>query len=102
MLGPGFGLFGLPHGYDNEGGWGVVRTTLEMASEIEWWDGSIVICDWGCCQLSCIDCSDEDFPVFRYDGNFVGESYLDDEPPDNAWYVESDTFAEWVLIPNAR
>lgn len=96
VLGPGYGILGLPGGYDNYGDWNVVKTTREMVQDYRWWDGSIVICDWGCTMMSCIDCSDGDFPVFRFDGNFVGDSMHDDEPPDDAWDVESDSFAEWL------
>jgi len=102
MLGPGYGLLGVPGGYDNDDGWNVVKTTREMAHDYEWWDGSVVICDWGCCMISCIDCSDDDYPVYRFDGNFVDEFTDDDDPPDHAWYSESDTFAEWLLSPNSH
>lgn len=100
-LGPGYGLLGLPGSYDNDDNRNVVKTSLEMARDYEWWDGSVVICDWGCCMMSCIDCSDDDYPVYRYDGNFVGDSPMDDEPPDHAWYSESDTFAEWLLASSS-
>jgi hypothetical protein len=100
MLGPGYGLLGLPGGYDNDDDWNIVKTSLEMARDYEWWDGSIVVCDWGCTMMSCIDCSDDDFPVYRYDGNFFDEPEDDDEPPEDAWTIEADTFAEWLLTPN--
>lgn len=99
MLGPGYGLLGLPGGYENDD-WNIVKKSLELARDHEWWDGAIVICDWGCTMMSCIDCSDDDFPVYRYDGNFVNDAEDDDEPPDDGWYSESDTFAEWLLTPN--
>lgn len=102
MLGPSYGILGLPGGYDNDDGWDIVKISLEMQASYEWWDQSIVICDWGCCELSCIDCGDEDFPVYRFNGNYVEESQNDDEPPDHVWYSESDSFEEWVQIPNAR
>ena len=102
MLGPGYGLLGIYGGYDNGGDGDAVKLSLEMAQNYEWWDGSFVICDWGCTMMSCVDCSDDDYPVYRYDGNFVGDSIGDDEPPDDAWYAESDTFAEWLMNPNCH
>ena len=102
MLGPGFGVLGLPGGYNNDDNWNIVKTSLEMARDFEWWDGSVVICDWGCTMMSSIDCSDDDFPVYRYDGNFVEDSANDDEPPDDAWYSEADTFADWLMTPNCH
>ena len=98
-LGPSYGILGLPRSLDNNDDQNVVKTTLELR-DCEWFYGSIVICDWGCCMKSCIDCTDDDFPIYRFDGNYVGDSYLDDDPPDDAWNSESDTLAEWLLIPN--
>ena len=102
MLGPGFGMLGLPGGYNNDSDWNVVKTTNEMAWTYPWWDGAIVICDWGCGMISCIDCSDDDFPVYRFDGNFVEDPSDDGNPPDHAWYLEADSLAEWLLIPNSN
>ena len=102
MLGPGYGLLGLPGGYDNGGDWDVVKTSLGMARDYEWWGGAVVICDWGCAMMSCIDCSDGEFPVYRYDGSAVDHSESDDEPPGDAWCIEADTFAEWLLTPNCN
>ena len=99
-LGPSFGMLGLPSSLDTNDDNNVVKNSLEFVRDFAWWYRSIVICDWGCCMLSCIDCMDDDFPVYRFDGNLDCDSYLDDEPPDDAWYSESDTFAEWLLIPN--
>ena len=99
-LGPGFGILGLPGGYDNDGGWDIVKSSLEMAADLAWWDRSIVICDWGCSMLSCIDCSDNNFTVFRWDGNQFDAATDKDEPSDELWSVEADTFEEWLMTPN--
>jgi hypothetical protein len=100
-LGPGYGLLGLPGGYDNDDGWNVVKTTREMAADLEWWDRMIVVCDWGCSQWSCVDCGDADYPVYRWDGNQFREPADREEPSDELWQIESDNLAEWLLTPNS-
>jgi hypothetical protein len=102
LLGPGYGLLGLPGGYDNHDGWNIVKTTSEVSHGLEWWDRSIVICDWGCSKMSCIDCSDTDFTVYRWDGNFWDDVTDSEDPSDELWSIESDTFDEWVLTPNSN
>jgi hypothetical protein len=99
-LGPGYGLLGLPGGYDNHGGWDIVKSSQEMAADLSWWDRMICACDWGCCQLSCVDCGDPDFTVYRWDGNEFDERTDHDEPSDELWQVEADSLAEWLLTPN--
>jgi len=37
-LGPGFGLLGLPGGYDNDAGWNIIKTTREVSDGLDWWD----------------------------------------------------------------
>ena len=49
-----------------------------------WFDKLVPICNHGCWQLSCIDCSKADFPVLRYDGQ---QSKL---------RLESPTFDQWI------
>jgi hypothetical protein len=99
-LGPGFGLLGLPGGYDNGDGWDIVKTSREVSEGLDWWDQIIVICDWGCCTMSCIDCSDDDFTVYRWDGNEFDEATDFEDPSDDLWSVEADTLYEWLLTPN--
>jgi hypothetical protein len=101
-LGPGFGLLGLPGGYDNDDGWDIIKTTREVSNGLAWWDRIVVVCDWGCCMLSCVDCSDDEFTVYRWDGNAFDDSTDIDEPSDALWTVETDTFDEWLLTPNAN
>jgi hypothetical protein len=99
-LGPGYGILGLPGGYDDHGGWDVVKASLEMAADLEWWDRMIVVCDWGCAQLSCVDCGDADYPVYRWDGNQFREPDDREDPSDELWQIEGDTLADWLLTPN--
>jgi hypothetical protein len=99
-LGPGFGLLGLPGGYDNDDGWDVVKTSREMAADVDWWDRMIVVCDWGCAMRSCVDCGDSDFPVYRWDGNQFDERTDHEDPSEKLWQIETDTLSEWLLTPN--
>lgn len=99
-LGPGYGLLGLPGAYDNDDGWNIIKTTRETAKGLEWWDRIVVICDWGCCLLSCVDCSDADFTVYRWDGNFFESPGDLFDPSDELWTIEADTFDAWLLTPN--
>lgn len=101
-LGPGYGLIGLPGGFDNDDGWDIIKTSSEISEGLEWWDRTIVICDWGCCMLSCVDCSDDDFTVYRWDGNVFDDATDVEDPSDELWTIEGDTFEEWLRIPNAR
>jgi hypothetical protein len=100
-LGPGFGLLGLPGGYDNDDGWNIIKTSNDVSQGLAWWDRIIVVCDWGCCMMSCVDCSDDDFTVYRWDGNAFDSSRDSDDPSDALWTIEADTFDEWILTPNA-
>jgi hypothetical protein len=99
-LGPGYGLLGLPGGYDNDDGWDIIKTSNEVSKGLDWWHRIIVVCDWGCCRLSCVDCSDDDFTVYRWDGNAFDDSTDSEDPSDELWSIESDTFNEWILTPN--
>jgi hypothetical protein len=98
-LGPGFGILGLPGGYDNHDGWDIVKSSREMASYLHWWDRTIVLCDWGCTMISCVDCSDDAFTVYRWDGNQFDMQSDVEEPSDELWQVEADTLEEWLMIP---
>lgn len=99
-LGPGFGLLGLPGGYDNDDGWNIIRTSREVADGLDWWDQLIVVCDWGCCRMSCVDCSDADFTVYRWDGNEFDDRKDPDDPSDALWTIEADTLEDWLVTPN--
>jgi len=101
-LGPGYGLIGLPGGYDNDDGWNIVKTTNDVSDGLEWWDRMVVVCDWGCCMISCVDCSDDDFTVFRWDGNAFDDATDNEAPSEELWTVEADTFDEWLLTPNVN
>jgi hypothetical protein len=90
-LGPGFGLLGLPGGYDNHDGWDLVKTSREMAADLEWWDRVIVVCDWGGARRSCIDCGDSDYAVYRWDGNQLRDPDDREDPAEEAWQIEADT-----------
>ena len=42
-------------------------------SRRKWRPGLLPFCDWGCCSLSCVDCSDPAAPVLTYDPNELSE-----------------------------
>lgn len=98
-LGPGYGLIGLPNGYDNDAGWNLVTTSHEIGQDLDWWGNYLVLCDWGCSQLSVVDCADVDQPVYRWDGNYFQSSDLD-EPNDDLWDIEADSLIDWFSKPN--
>ncbi len=95
LLGPG--LLGLPGGYDTKNGQDIVSSSKAMASFLPWWERFVVICDRGCSMCSCIDCTDDDFAVYRWDGNEFHEQTLDDEPNEDIWGIEANTFDEWIV-----
>ncbi|QDU45266.1 SMI1 / KNR4 family protein [Symmachiella dynata] len=95
LLGPG--LFGLPGGYDTKNGQNIVSSSRAMASMLAWWEQFVVICDRGCSMCSCIDCTDDDFAVYRWDGNTLDEQTAVDEPNDDIWELEANTFDEWIV-----
>jgi hypothetical protein len=73
----GFGpgpLIGLPGGYESS--WGDLFKTWEvMRDDEDWEEGWLPIIDWGCTDLSIIDCDDDFRMVSRYEGDFHPESY---------------------------
>lgn len=94
-LGPG--LFGLPGGYDTVNGDNILNSSRKMAGFLSWWDQFIVICDRGCSMYSCVDCTDDDFSVYRWDGNQFDSPNHVDEPSDQLWSIEANTFDEWIV-----
>ncbi len=95
LLGPG--LLGLPGGYDTKNGQDIVSSSKAMASFLAWWEQFVVVCDRGCSMCSCIDCTDDDFSVYRWDGNKFDEQTAVDEPSDDIWELEANTFDEWIV-----
>lgn len=100
QLGPG--LIGLPGGYDNDEGTDVVRTSIEMAEHLPWWDDILVLCDWGCGMMSCVDCSDDGFGVYRWDGNAWDDTTDFEGPSDELWSLECHTFDEWIMTARSH
>jgi hypothetical protein len=94
-LGPG--LLGLPGGYDDANGYNILKSSRGMASFLSWWEQFIVICDQGCSMYSCIDCTDEDFGVYRWDGNAFDDPVHVDEPSEELWSLEANTFDDWIV-----
>jgi len=51
-------------------------------------------------MMSCVDCSDEEFTVYRWNGNEFDFDKDEEDPSDELWTIESDTFEEWLMVPN--
>jgi hypothetical protein len=77
----GFGpgpLIGLPGGYESS--WGdLLKATEEMRRDPECDEGWLPVIDWGCCQVSLIDCDNDFLIVTLYEGEFHPEDYDLDE-----------------------
>src|SRR5579884_3437758 len=72
-FGPGL-LIGLPGGHESSWGdllqtWGVFQDDPDCE------EGWLPIIDWGCAQVSLIDCEDDFQMVSLYEGEFHSESY---------------------------
>jgi hypothetical protein len=73
-FGPGYGLTGLPGGYESS--WGdLVQTTAELRELDDCEDGFLPVIDWGCAQMMCVDCDDDDLIVTCLEGGFHYEDY---------------------------
>ena len=99
-FGPGYGLLSTHSvGMDSDDP-GVVELHLvrqEVDPETPLWiwpDGLVALNDWGCAIRSCVDCTDPDFPMVRFDPNG-----LDPEDPgtwEASFVTERMTFDEWI------
>jgi hypothetical protein len=74
-FGPGYGLIGLSEG-QLWNGQSIVDVYKEVrsyvASDWNWPDGLLPICDWGCAILMCVDCKSEDYQiVFSEEGKLT-------------------------------
>jgi hypothetical protein len=69
-FGPGYGLFGIADGPPFH------DTLIEYYKEEHWaanWPERFLrVCHWGCEIYSCIDCTNDSFPMVLYDGSFSG------------------------------
>jgi SMI1 / KNR4 family (SUKH-1) len=77
-FGPGYHIIGLPGG--QESSWGdLLETWNTMRGHEEWEEGWLPIIDWGCAQVSLIDCDNDFLMVTHYDEEFHCEDYTFDE-----------------------
>ncbi|QDV48207.1 SMI1/KNR4 family protein [Gimesia fumaroli] len=70
-FGPGYGVIGLEGGYASDYG-NVVETFQLLKSDqesegLEWQEGLLPFCEWGCNIFSCVDCNDPQHPVFTFE-----------------------------------
>jgi len=76
--GAGGSLSELEHNFD-------LGTNLYVEAEtFVWFDKLLPICNWGCWQISCVDCAKTDFPVLL----FVGYEYT--------FQLQNRSFNEWI------
>jgi len=72
-FGPGYQLTGLPGGHESS--WGdLIQATAELRRHEDCEDEWLPLIDWGCAQLTVVDCHDEQI-VTLYEGDFHCETY---------------------------
>ena len=104
MLGPAFGIYGVGTGYEHAGQ-NIVGQSKLLVRDHPWLENFLLVAEGGCGLCFCVDCNDADYPVYYYNGDEISSSMLDEdydneEPPDEGWDIEADTFAEWLTAKN--
>jgi hypothetical protein len=108
-FGPGYGLWGLISGHQDDGD-SIVSRYISYVHDAEgdyenwkWPRSRIVVAHWGCAILSCLDLMVEGAPVYRFDAsNFVstGDARETGETPseslDPFFKPEAPSFAAWM------
>jgi hypothetical protein len=92
-FGPGYGLIGLTNGVpDDQGKTGPdIYRLFRSDPELDWPNGLLPICHWGCAILSCVDCVDTNFRMQVFDPNVhEGDDWRD------AFFEESISFEKWI------
>jgi len=73
-IGPGYKLGGLPGG--NDCAWGdILASTDELRRSEEYEDGWLPVLDWGCNQVTMVDCEDDGKIVTWLEGDVQHEDY---------------------------
>ncbi len=73
-FGPGYHIIGLPGG--QESSWGdLMESWAILSRDEEWEEGWLPIIDWGCAQVSIIDCDNDFLMVTLYEGEYHREDY---------------------------
>jgi SMI1 / KNR4 family (SUKH-1) len=70
-FGPGYGVIGLEGGYASDFG-DIVSTSQELKNGAEvlggaWQPHLLPFNEWGCNIFSCVQCSDEQLPIFTFE-----------------------------------
>ncbi|WP_435016230.1 SMI1/KNR4 family protein [Tundrisphaera sp. TA3] len=77
-FGPGYHIIGLPGG--QESSWGdLLATWAALKDDEEWEEDWLPIIDWGCAQVSIIDCDDNFSMITLHEGEYYPEDYTFDE-----------------------
>lgn len=107
-FGPGYGLWGLITGHQDDRDSVVSRYELYTGPAPEgdenwrWPRSRIVLAHWGCAICSCLDLAFEPAPVLRFDpGRFVARGAAEhgavpSESLDPCFAPEADSFGEWL------
>ena len=104
ILGPAHGVYGVGNGY-SFAGQNAVGKTLHITRDHPWLKGFLLVAEGGCGLAFLVDCGDAEYPVYCYNGDeiapfMIDEGYDNEEPPEEGWEIESDTFAEWLTQKN--
>ena len=95
-FGPGYGLIGIGGGALDDQGYDVVKAyrlyRQEDPDDPRWyWPTSLLpVCHWGCAIYSCIDCTDDEARVVRFDPNAIDGDWS------RAYASEGHTFSSWL------
>jgi len=98
-FGPGYGLMGLIGGAPLDTGDSAVSLFENFRDGEDpedplwnWPAGLLPVCHWGCAIYSCVDCTQPDGPVVRFDPN----GHALGEPWGAAFRQESESFEAWL------
>lgn len=73
-FGPGYGITGLPGGHKSS--WGdLIESVAELRALEDCEDNFLPLIDFGCAQILCVDCDDNERIVTSIEGDFHFEEY---------------------------
>lgn len=71
-FGPGYGITGLPGGYESS--WGDLIQAVAQLRKLEHCEERwLPLIDFGCAQMLCVDCDDDEMIVVSIEGDFHHE-----------------------------
>lgn len=92
-FGPGYGLIGLTNGAPDDTGRTnpAIYEEFRSSDELNWPNGLLPICHWGCAIVSCIDCTDPNFRMRIFDPNVRDKGGWSD-----CFFEETAAFSTWI------